>query len=451
MVAQDARQDVQQDARQDAQGEVLAIAQVAKEASSVLALASCDERNGALFAMAQALRDRKGEILAANAVDVSAARASGVKDSLVDRLMLTDARIDDMAASLENLAASSDPLGVVRESRVLASGIELTRISVPLGVVAVVYEARPNVTADAAGICLKAGNAVVLRGSSMAASSNAAIASVLRDAVCAAGLPAHCIGLITTTDRAATDALMQLHGIVDVLVPRGGAGLIRHCIEHSQVPVIETGTGNCHVYVHETADFSMAADIVENAKCRRFGVCNAAETLLVDSSIANDFLPGLFARLARAGVLLHCDEQALACASFAQRCAMRDDVSLRAVPAVEADWETEYLAPELAVKCISGIDEAIAHINRYTTRHSEAIVADVASPSGFQAAEKFVERIDAAAVYVNASTAFTDGGMFGLGAEIGISTQKLHVRGPFAADALTSYKYVLRGTGQVRA
>lgn len=440
-----------QDIRRDIQDEVLAIAQAAKEASSALALMSGEARNDALVTMACALRDRKGEILAANAADVSAARASGVKDSLIDRLMLTRERIDDMAASLESLAALSDPVGVVQEARVLASGIELTRVSVPLGVVAVVYEARPNVTADAAGICLKAGNAVVLRGGSMAASSNAAIASVLREAVCAAGLPARCIGLITTTDRAATDALMQLHGVVDVLVPRGGAGLIRHCIEHSRVPVIETGTGNCHVYVHETADFSMAANIVENAKCRRFGVCNAAETLLVDSSIANDFLPGLFARLARAGVLLHCDEQALACASFAQEHALCDDAPLRAVPAVEADWETEYLAPELAVKCTSGVDDAIAHVNRYTTKHSEAIVANVESSSGFQAAEKFLERIDAAAVYVNASTAFTDGGMFGLGAEIGISTQKLHVRGPFAADALTSYKYVLRGTGQVRA
>ena len=438
---------------QDVRAEVLAVAQAAKRASAVLAQAGDAARNDALRAMACALRAETGEILAANAYDVEAARAAGTKESLVDRLLLDRDRVEAMATALEDLAKLPDPVGVVQESRTLEIGIELARVSVPLGVVAVVYEARPNVTADAAGICLKAGNAAVLRGGSMAAQSNAAIVAALRDAVLRTGLPADCIGLVSSTDRAAADALMQLHGIVDVLIPRGGAGLIRHCVEHSKVPVIETGTGNCHVYVHETADFSMARDIVVNAKCRRFGVCNAAETLLVDRSVARDFLPCVFAPLARKGVLLHCDADALACANDWRegQGSCGEDACLQAVLATEADWETEYLAPELAVKCVDGVDEAIAHINRYGTRHSEAIVANPACEAGAHAAEEFLNRVDAAAVYLNASTAFTDGGMFGLGAEIGISTQKLHARGPFALEALTSYKYVLRGTGQVRA
>lgn len=437
---------------QDVYAEVAAVAQAAKNASAVLAQASDAARNDALRAMADALRAGARGILAANARDVESARAAGTKESLVDRLLLDQARVEAMACALEDLAKLPDPVGVVQEQRTLKSGIELARVSVPLGVVAVVYEARPNVTADAAGICLKAGNAAVLRGGSMAAQSNAAIVAVLRDAVLSAGLPADCIGLVSSTDRAAADALMQLHGVVDVLIPRGGAGLIRHCVEHSKVPVIETGTGNCHVYVHETADFSMARDIVVNAKCRRFGVCNAAETLLVDRSIARDFLACVFEPLAREGVLLHCDADALACAADWQekQNAAGTGVSLQAALAAEADWETEYLAPELAVKCVDGVSEAIAHINRYGTKHSEAIVANPACETGARAAEEFLNRVDAAAVYLNASTAFTDGGMFGLGAEIGISTQKLHARGPFALEALTSYKYVLRGTGQVR-
>ena len=437
---------------QDVRAEVLAVAQAAKEASEFLAQTSGSVRNGALCAMADALRAHEHEILAANVRDVEAARAVGTKESLVDRLMLDGTRVAAMASALEDLAKLPDPVGVVQERRTLESGIELARVSVPLGVVAVVYEARPNVTADAAGICLKAGNAVVLRGGSMAAQSNAAIVAALRDAAVHAGLPSGCIGLAASTDHAAADALMQLHGVIDVLIPRGGAGLIRHCVEHSKVPVIETGTGNCHVYVHETADLSMACDIVANAKCRRFGVCNAAETLLVDRSIARDFLARVFEPLARAGVLLHCDEDALACAKAWRegRNAVGEDIRLRTVPAAEVDWETEYLAPELAVKCVDGVDEAIAHINRYGTKHSEAIVANPACEAGARATEEFLNRVDAAAVYLNASTAFTDGGMFGLGAEIGISTQKLHARGPFALEALTSYKYVLRGSGQVR-
>ena len=417
------------------------VAGAARAASAALAQKSAAERDAALAAMAAALRAQTGAIVEANERDMEAARAAGTKESLLDRLMLDAERVDAMAAALEDLIALPDPLGRVQEERVLKSGIELQRVSVPLGVVAVVYEARPNVTADAAGICLKSGNAAVLRGGSLAAHSNALIAAVLHDAAVAAGMPAGCIGAIESTDRAATDALMQLHGVVDVLIPRGGAGLIRHCVEHSKVPVIETGTGNCHVYVHESADAEKARAIVLNAKCRRYGVCNAAETLLVDSSAADALLPPILSALAERGVLLHCDAQAAALAREAGL-----EAGGQFVAADEDDWATEYLAPEIAVRCVEGVDAAIDHVNRYGTHHSEAIVAENAA-----ACERFLARVDAAAVYANASTAFTDGGQFGLGAEIGISTQKLHARGPFALDALISYKYVLRGTGQVRA
>lgn len=431
--------------------EVRTIAEAAKAAAAPLAQISADVRNNALAAMAAALRANRVDVLAANAQDMDAARAAGTQESLLDRLMLDEARIEAMAGALEELVALPDPLGRVREQRTLESGIQLTRVSVPLGVVAVVYEARPNVTADAAGICLKSGNACVLRGGSLAAKSCAAIAHVLHDAAVLAGMPAGCIGIIESTDRAAADVLMSLHGIVDVLVPRGGAGLIRHCVECAKVPVIETGTGNCHVYVHETADFARARNIVVNAKCRRYGVCNACETLLVDEAVALDFLPELFDLLADKGVHIHGDELACKAALAAGADRLPVGPALRIERATEADWGTEYLAPELAVRCVSGVDQAIAHINRYGTKHSESIVADEGSAAGAQAIERFVNEVDAAAVYVNASTAFTDGGMFGLGAEIGISTQKLHVRGPFALEGLTSYKYVLRGTGQVRA
>ena len=422
--------------------EVRRIAESARAASGALAQTSAGERNAALAAMAAALRAHAAEIVAANAEDVAAARAAGTKESLVDRLMLDEGRIEGMAAALEDLAVLPDPLGRVQDARTLESGIGLERVSVPLGVVAVVYEARPNVTADAAGICLKSGNAAVLRGGSMAARSNEAVARVLAGAAEGAGMPQGCIGLVASTDRAAADELMGLHGTVDVLIPRGGAGLIRHCVETSKVPVIETGTGNCHVYLHGSADLERARAIVVNAKCRRYGVCNAAETLLVDEAAAGALLPAVLVDLREQGVVLHADERARAVAAAH---------GIEAVPATEDDWATEYLAPELAVRCVSGVDEAVDHVNRYGTKHSEAIVADPADPAGAAAIEAFLARVDAAAVYANASTAFTDGGQFGLGAEIGISTQKLHARGPFALEALTSYKYVLRGDGQVRA
>ena len=418
-------------------GEATQKATVARTASADMALASEEVRNKALMAMAAALRDNAADIARENDLDMQAAREKGTTDALLDRLMLDEGRINDMADALEDLVKLPDPVGQVQVERTLYNDLRLRRVSVPLGVVAVVYEARPNVTADAAGIALKSGNAVVLRGGSLAAHSNKAIADVLHEAAIAAGLPQGCIQCIESTDRAQTDELMSLHGVVDVLVPRGGAGLINHCVEHSKVPVIETGTGNCHVYVHASADLAKAHDIVMNAKCRRYGVCNAAETLLVDKSIAETFLPSVMKDLQGKGVVLHVDETAAEIATA-------HGVDFQ--PATEYDWETEYLAPELAIRCVDGVDQAIDHVNRYSTRHSEAIVANDA-----EAVAAFEARVDAAVVYANASTAFTDGGQFGLGAEIGISTQKLHVRGPFALEALTSYKYIVEGDGQVRA
>lgn len=426
---------------EDVRADVRRIAGEARAAAGPLSQTSADERNVALRAMAEALRAHADDIAAANVRDMEQAREADTKESLLDRLMLDAGRIEAMASSLDELAELPDPLGRVREKRALDSGIELMRVSVPLGVVAVIYEARPNVTADAAGICLKAGDPVILRGGSLATRSNTVIADILHEAAVNAGLPRGCVGVVATADRSATDELMRLHGVVDVLIPRGGAGLIRYCLENSKVPVIETGTGNCHVYVDGSADLEKARAIVVNAKCRRYGVCNAAETLLVDASLTRTFLPVILRDLADRGVLLHCDAPASRCAA---------DAGLRSgdhyVEATGDDWATEYLAPEIAVRCVDGVDEAIEHINRYGTRHSEAIVAQDGD-----VCERFLSRVDAAVVYTNASTAFTDGGEFGLGAEIGISTQKLHVRGPFALNALTSYKYLLRGDGQVRA
>ena len=411
--------------------EVRELAKFAKAASAKLAQATTEERNGALYAMAAALRAQAPAIVEANGEDMEAARAAGTTEALLDRLMLDESRVFAMADALEEVAALPDPLGVVSLESTLYNGIELRRVSVPLGVVAMVYEARPNVTADAAGVCVKSGNACILRGGSLAARSNEVIADVLAAAAVEAGLPEGSICAVTTTDRAATDVLMGLHGLVDVLIPRGGAGLIRHCVEHAKVPVIETGTGNCHVYVHASADPEMARAIIRNAKCRRFGVCNAAETLLVDAAVADAVLPSILADMKEAGVLVHGDARVLAIAEAAGLSVAGDvpDVVL----AGEADWETEYLGPELAVKCVEGLQEAIDHVNRYGTKHSEAIVA-----SDEAAQDAFLAQVDAAAVYANASTAFTDGGQFGLGAEIGISTQKIHARGPFAADALTT-------------
>lgn len=412
-------------------------AQAAKQASDVLSQASEEKRNEALFAMARSLRDRTPEILNANERDMRLAREKGTKEGLLDRLMLDEGRVHAMASALESLAGLADPTGVVLEERVLYNGLKLTRVAVPLGVVAMVYEARPNVTVDAAGICVKSGNACVLRSGSLAINSAVMLGEVLRDALASVGLPKDSVVVIDSTDRAVTDELFLLRDLVDVLIPRGGEGLIRHCVEHSLIPVIETGTGNCHVYIHESANLAKAYPIVLNAKTQRIGVCNACESVLVDRSIAKDCLPELVGQLARAGVRIHGDE-------MVQEVGVRLGINIEA--ATEQDWAKEYLDLEISIKTVDGLEEAIRHINTYGTKHSEAIVAE-----DEQVAHAFASRIDAAAVYINASTRFTDGGEFGLGAEIGISTQKLHVRGPFALEALTTYKYIIEGEGQVRA
>jgi glutamate-5-semialdehyde dehydrogenase len=322
----------------------------------------------------------------------------------------------------------------VVKGHTLPNGIELTQVRVPLGVVAMIYEARPNVTADAAGLCIKTGNAVILRGGSLAVNSNLTMTRVLAESAEASGLPANAIQAIESTEHAAAEELMSLHGLVDVLIPRGGAGLIKSCVENSKVPVIETGTGNCHIYIHESADLDMARRIVVNAKCQRPSVCNAAESLLVDEAVHRDVLPELLTELRTRGVVLYADDKTRALG-------VADDIAA----ATEEDWGTEYHDLRMSVKVVTGLDEAIVHINTYGTKHSEAIVT-----ADYAAARRFLHEVDAAAVYVNASTRFTDGEVFGLGAEIGISTQKLHARGPMGLEALTSTKHLLMGSGQIR-
>lgn len=417
--------------------DVLQTGLAAKAASEELAQTSGRMRNDALQAMADALAERADEILAANGEDYRAASEAGTAAPLLDRLLLDDKRIASMSAALCSLAELDDPIGRVLEKRTLYNGIELSRISVPIGVVAIVYEARPNVTADASGLCIKTGNACILRGGSMAMRSVLAMTEVLSDAITSVGLPADAIQAISDVSHEATFELMGLHGIVDLLIPRGGAGLIHSCVENSKVPVIETGTGNCHIYLERTADPDKALAICVNAKTQRPGVCNAAESLLVDDAIADSILPAILKALSDKGVCLHCDEHSL-------RIAREADI-ISAVPADEDDWGREYLDLDMSVKCVSGTDEAIDHINRYGTRHSESIISE-----DEKACEVFLKRVDAAAVYSNASTRFTDGEEFGLGAEVGISTQKLHARGPMGLDALCSYKYQLRGAGQIR-
>lgn len=412
-------------------------AQRAKTASIDLGMTSGEIRNEALYTMANALRNNADDILLANDQDMENGRNLNVADSLLDRLYLDHGRIEDMALALENLASLPDPLGKVLDITTLENGLEITKISVPLGVVAMVYEARPNVTSDAAGICIKSGNACVLRGGSLAINSNLAISKTLANAAVSSGMPKGSIISIESVDRAETDELLGLHGLVDVLIPRGGTGLIQHCINHAKVPVIETGTGNCHIYIQAKADLEKAIPIIINAKTQRVGVCNAAESLLIDQTIVQNALPPILAALNNAGVRIHGD-------TIVQNIGETIDIPI--IPATPEDWGKEYLDMDISVKVVKDYHDAISHINQYGTHHSEAIVTE-----DTKIADTFLSSIDAAAVYVNASTRFTDGAEFGLGAEIGISTQKLHVRGPFAIDALTTYKYIIRGTGQVRA
>ena len=419
-----------------AQMTVRQLALQAKDAAGRMAAATEDMRNAALRGMASALREYTEDILAANDVDMEAARRDGMSAPKLDRLRLDGGRIDGMASALEDLALLPDPVGVVRQKRTLESGVDLELVTVPMGVIAMVYEARPNVTADAAGISLKAGNACILRGGSSAVHSNVVIADVLRRAAAAQGLPEHCITLIDSTDHADTDELLRMRGVVDLLIPRGGAGLIRHCVETATVPVIETGTGNNTVYVHDPADIDKAVNIILNAKCSRPGVCNAIENVLADASIADDLYAALLPELADEGVEIRGDQKVREAGAVC---------GVSVLPAADDDWDTEYLDLIISIKTVEGIREAIDHINAHGTGHSECIVTEDQMD-----AEKFLASVDAAAVYWNASTRFTDGGEFGLGAEIGISTQKVHVRGPFALDALVTTKYLLRGDGQVR-
>jgi glutamate-5-semialdehyde dehydrogenase len=393
-------------------------------------------KDDTLLAVADALEVRTSEIVAANAKDVERAREAGTSEAIVDRLTLTPERVRAMASDVRDVAALPDPVGEVVRGSTLPNGIDLRQVRVPLGVVGIIYEARPNVTVDAAALCLKSGNAVLLRGSSSAYESNTALVRVVRDAVGGAGLPADAVQLVPGEGREAVRELMRARGLVDVLIPRGGASLIRTVVEESTVPVIETGTGNCHVYVDADADIDMAIDILVNSKAQRPSVCNAAETLLVHQDIAPEFLPRALDALADAGVTVHGDTRVLAYAK---------DSRATVVEATAEDWDTEYLSYDIAAGIVDSLDKAVTHIRLWSSRHTEAIVTN-----SQQAARRFTQLVDAAAVAVNASTRFTDGGQFGFGAEIGISTQKLHARGPMGLPELTSTKYIVTGDGHVR-
>lgn len=404
----------------------------AKAVARVLATATESQKNKALLSMAKALREKQEFIIQANKEDLTAGEQKGLSKALLDRLMLNAKRIDEMAQGLESIAALPDPVGEVISMWTRPNGLQIGKMRVPLGVVGIIYESRPNVTVDAAGLCLKTGNAVLLRGGSEAFRSNKAIAGILSEAIEAAGLPRDAVQLVETTDREAVDVMLKMNQYLDVLIPRGGAGLIQNVVQNATVPVIETGVGNCHVYVDQDADLEMAKNIVVNAKTQRPGVCNAMETLLVHQDIAAEFLPAVAEELSNRGVELR---------GCPRTKALLPDV----LDASEEDWNTEYLDLILAIKIVDSMEEAMEHIAQYGTKHSEAIVT-----RDYARARKFLQQVDAAAVYVNASTRFTDGYQFGFGAEIGISTQKLHARGPMGLPALTSTKFFIRGNGQIR-
>lgn len=408
------------------------IGKSARECARVLAKAGGEQKNTALRLMAQALRDSSPAILAANELDIENGRAAAMSEALLDRLTLTQQRIDDMASGMLRIADAEDPVGRLLSGETRPNGLEIRKVTVPLGVVAVIYEARPNVTADAAALNLKAGNSSILKGGKEAINSNKAIAAAMRGALAAAGLPQDCIALVEDTSREAATRLMTMNGYVDVLIPRGGAGLIKAVVSTATVPVIETGVGNCHIYVDASADINMAADIVFNAKTSRPSVCNACESLLVHRDIAELALLAINERLSEKKVEIRGDEAVCA-------------VLPNAVPACEEDWGKEYLDYIISARVVSGIEEAVDCIAQYGTGHSECIVT-----SDYDAARFFQSSVDAAAVYVNASTRFTDGGEFGFGAEIGISTQKLHARGPLGLASLVSEKYLINGSGQIR-
>lgn len=404
----------------------------AKVAASELSHLGQTKKNEGLLACAKALITKQKEILTANQLDIENAEKNQMKESLIDRLRLTSNRIEQMADGLHQIVSLKDPIGEVLSSEIRPNGLQILKRRVPIGVIGIIYESRPNVTSDAFGLCFKAGNAVVLRGGSDAIHSNLSIVKVLREALVETGINENAVQLLEDTSRETATKLMKLNEYIDVLIPRGGAGLIKTVVENSTVPVIETGTGNCHVYVDESADFDMALDIIDNAKTQRLGVCNACESLVIHEKILDKFLPQIYQRLTQKQIVFRAEERArLICPQMEE--------------ATEEDFATEYLDRLISVKVVSGIEEAIAHINHYNTGHSESIIT-----SDYNNAMRFLEEIDAAAVYVNASTRFTDGEVFGLGAEIGISTQKLHARGPMGLEALTSTKFVVFGNGQIR-
>lgn len=411
---------------------LITMGQQARLAAVELAKTGIVERNNALKTAAAALLENREFIKAANEEDIAAAKKNQMKPALLDRLTLTDSRIEAMAEGLNQLVMSDDPIGEITSMKQRPNGLMIGKKRVPLGVVAIIYESRPNVTADAFGLTLKSGNAVILRGGSDSINSNSAIVSVITESLKKCGINPHAIQLISDTDRALVTELMHMNEYIDVIIPRGGAGLIRHVVKNSTVPVIETGTGNCHIYVDEAADLKMAEDIIFNAKTQRIGVCNACESLVVHSSVAAEFIPKLTARLKQKNVEIRGDERAVS-------------IDEHIIPATAADWGTEYLDYIVSLKVVDSIDEAIVHINRYNTGHSEAVITN-----DYAHAQQFLNEIDAAAVYVNASTRFTDGFEFGFGAEIGISTQKIHARGPMGLEALTTSKYVIYGNGQIR-
>ncbi len=405
----------------------------AKAAKSSIANADTKTKNALLYKIAEMLEDSVPEILAENQKDVCSAREHGISSVMVDRLMLTEQRVTAMADAVRELVSMEDPVGKILSGWVRPSGLKIRQVTVPLGVIGMIYESRPNVTVDAATLCLKAGNAVMLRGGKEAFYSNRCLAQLMRKAVSACGMPEDIITFVEQTDRETAKEMMRMSNFLDVLIPRGGAGLIQTVVQNATVPVIETGTGNCHIFVDESADMDMAVKVVYNAKTSRPSVCNAAESLLVHRAVADKFLPMVKKALDEKQVILYgCDET-------------RRSLGADVLPATEEDYAAEYLNYKMSVKVVADVDEAIRHINRYSTGHSEAILSN-----DYKNISKFTSEVDSAAVYVNASTRFTDGGEFGFGAEIGISTQKLHVRGPVGLNALTSSKYIIEGNGQIR-
>lgn len=412
--------------------DLIRLGENARRAAGALMVAAAPAKNAALEAIARTLEENAAEIFAANAEDIAAGRAAGIAPNLLDRMLLDEKRLAGIVEGVRQVAALKDPIGEVLHAETLPNGLIVSQMRVPLGVVGMIYEARPNVTVDAAVLCLKSGNAVILRGSKDILRSNICLVKLMRQALTEAGLDPDCIALVEDPSRETATAFMKLSGYLDVLIPRGGAGLIRSTVENATVPVIETGTGNCHVYVDKDADLEKALPILMNAKTQRTSVCNACESLLIHRAVADAFGPAAVKALLEKGVVIHGDETAQTWDS-------------RILPAAEEDYYKEYLALELSVKVVDSADEAIAHINKYSTKHSDCIVSE-----NYTTVKKFLLGVDSACVYANASTRFSDGFEFGLGAEIGISTQKLHARGPMGLTALTTYKYVVLGEGQVR-